>query len=786
MLFYWCIQSKSSCGTSLLELDGVHILIDPGSDNSLTHPSIDVVPDLILLSHSDLAHLGGLVYACRHYNWKTAFIYATLPVINMGRMTMYDAIKSNLVTDITIADVDLVFDSITTLRYSQPASLMGKCNGINITAFNAGHTLGGTLWSITKESESLVYAVDWNHSKDKHLNGTALYSNGQILEILTRPNTLVTDANNALISIPARKKRDEALIEAVMSTLLKGGSVLLPMDAASRVIELCYFLDTHWASSQPPLSFPIYFLSYSSAKTIGYAKSMIEWMGDNIVRDFGMNESLLEFRHIQTITHPSQLSQISPGPKVIIATSLTLESGFSQNVLLDIMPDNSNNLILLTQKSRYSENSLAKQFYRYWERASRKSPENFSSVGMYFEQSIQVKHSEPLQGEELREFQEKEQSKRTRDAEDIALELRNRTILDEDESEESSSDEDELTQVPELSNTNLGSAAFMSGKTFDLNLRDPNIASLQSKFKMFPYVEKRRRFDDYGEILRQEDFAMEERTAGIVEGEENEDYAPAHESTGKRKWAEVNNGQISENQLNEDMPDVPSKIVTTTRYLKISCQVAFIDMEGLHDGRSLKTIIPQVNPRRLVLIHATDEERADMKKTCAALTAFTKDVYCPDYKEVVNVSIDVNSFNMKLSDELVKSLIWKKLGNYEVAHLMAKIRMPENVDEEAEESKEPVDPKDNLPILDSLKTQQDFALAPRAAPIFVGNVRLAALRKTLMDQGISVELKGEGVLLCGGIVAIRKLDNGRIVIEGGISNRFFEIRKTIYDTLAMV
>lgn len=45
-------------------------------------------------------------------------------------------------------------------------------NGLQITPFPAGHHIGGAIWRITKMGdEEIVYAVDFNHKKERHLNG---------------------------------------------------------------------------------------------------------------------------------------------------------------------------------------------------------------------------------------------------------------------------------------------------------------------------------------------------------------------------------------------------------------------------------------------------------------------------------------------------------------------------------------------------------------------------------------------------------------------------------------
>lgn len=34
--------------------------------------------------------------------------------------------------------------------------------------------------------------------------------------------------------------------------------------------------------------------------------------------------------------------------------------------------------------------------------------------------------------------------------------------------------------------------------------------------------------------------------------------------------------------------------------IQLACRLLFVDMEGLSDGRAVKAIVPQVNPRKMV------------------------------------------------------------------------------------------------------------------------------------------------------------------------------------------
>lgn len=65
-------------------------------------------------------------------------------------------------------DIDASFEKITQLKYSQSVNLKGTGQGLQISPLPAGHLIGGTIWKIIKEAEEeIIYAVDYNHHKEK-------------------------------------------------------------------------------------------------------------------------------------------------------------------------------------------------------------------------------------------------------------------------------------------------------------------------------------------------------------------------------------------------------------------------------------------------------------------------------------------------------------------------------------------------------------------------------------------------------------------------------------------
>lgn len=91
-----------------------------------------------------------------------------------------------------------------------------------------------------------------------------------------------------------------------------------------------------------------------------------------------------------------------------------------------------------------------------------------------------------------------------------------------------------------------------------------------------------------------------------------------------------------------------------------------------------------------------------------------------------------------------------------------------------------------ISIFDALSSKSDHNRAPRVAPLFAGEVRLADLRRVLAEQGHTAQLKGEGVLFCDGSISIQKVTDGEILMKGELSDLFHKIRRIVYSTLAAI
>lgn len=176
---------------------------------------------------------------------------------------------------------------------------------------------GGTIWKILKVGEEdIVYATNFNHKKERHLNGCEL-------QRLQRPSLFITDAFNAQYQQARRRARDEKLMTNILHTVRNNGNVLIAVDTAGRVLELGHMLDQVWKNKDTGLiAYSLVLLNNVSYNVIEFAKSQIEWMSDNLMKSFeGARNNPFQFKHMQLCHNLSELAKL-PSNNTIIKINL--------------------------------------------------------------------------------------------------------------------------------------------------------------------------------------------------------------------------------------------------------------------------------------------------------------------------------------------------------------------------------------------------------------------------------------------------------------------------------
>ncbi|CAH0689974.1 unnamed protein product [Spodoptera exigua] len=708
----------------VLQIDEFKFLLDCGWDENFDMDFIKELKrhintiDAVLISHSDPIHLGALPYAVGKLGLNCP-IYATLPVYKMGQMFMYDLYQAHRNVSefdlFTLDDVDAAFDRIVQLKYNQSIDMKGKGLGLRITPLPAGHSLGGTVWRIAAPGEEdIVYAPDFNHKKERHLNGCEI-------ERLMRPSLMLLGAMNADYVQQRRRLRDEKLMTTILTTLRGGGCVLVCTDTAGRVLELAHMLDQLWRNKDSGLvAYSLLLLSNVSYNVVEFAKSQIEWMSDKLTRAFeGARSNPFALRHLQLCHSVGEVSR-TPGPKVVLASFPDLECGFARDLFLLWAPNPQNSIVLT---ARSSPGTLARDLI---EKGGDRTIE------------LNVRRRVRLEGAELEEYMQNQRVKL------------NNTVKEETAGISSDSDSDGELEM-----------WVVTGK-HDIPVRhDVRAAGCFKTNKrhhaMYPFHEERTRADDYGEMIKPEDY----RLAEIVDAEgEIRDVPPA---------------PPPKQEPDEEMTEIPSKCVSSMRQVQIKANIQYIELEGRCDGESLLRVVTQAKPRAIVGLRANPGALLTLKKHCEA--EGIEKIYIPSVGDIIDATTESHIYQVKLTDSLMSGLAWRSAGDTELAWLSAVVTPRAHQRENTTTSEE---------------ATSDVSMCLEAAPggahsaSFINSVRLSELRAALSKLGLSTEFTAGALECCNGTLAIRRLENGRVALEGVLSEEYYKVRELLYEQFAIV
>lgn len=558
MFTFQLLQPNNGFKASLLCFDNeLHILADPGwngenpQDVLFMEKHLQDV-ELILLSHSTPEYIGGYALLCEKFPslMATIPVYATVAVTQLGRVSTVEFYRSKghlgplQSAFMEVSDVDEWFDRITLIKYFQ--NMLTLENRILLTAYNSGHSLGGSFWLITKRMERIVYAPTWNHSKDSFLNSASFLSpaTGNPVSALVRPSAIITGTD--LGSAMSHKKRTEKFLQLVDATLANGGAVLLPTSISGRFLELLHIIDDHLANLQGA-AIPVYFLSYSGTKVLSYASNLLDWMSSLLIKEYegiaaedrAYSRVPFEPSKVDLLLEPRELIQL-PGPKIVFASGLDFNAGDMSAQGLQLLCQDEKTTIILTEKSTFTtEKSIASDLFAQWYNlASLKNngvPED--GIPVPLEKSFPFSswtREELLNELELATFKDKTAHLRRNKLIAKVRDKKNKNLLNADLNlDDSSSSEDEVSSEEEDveetinevaaapvvtsqadANTALNShELFLTdyvleslelNKTIDIRITH----KLRPRQAMFPYVaaSKKRKFDDYGEVISASDY----------------------------------------------------------------------------------------------------------------------------------------------------------------------------------------------------------------------------------------------------------------------------------------
>jgi cleavage and polyadenylation specificity factor subunit 2 len=398
--------------------------------SSLPDVDAVLLTDSSLQSIGGLPRYFGSSFGNNSSNTRQPPIYATFPTVKMGQMNLYDN-HANISLDggnpgYSLSDVDDLFsplvlqsgDSdgqisgninpgdnsepsklgssssssssrtiqpIQTIKYAQTIIIKDPNTqkpAIAITPQRAGHLIGAsyfTLKRLTDETEVVVAPI-YHHAKEKHLDNSTLYEYASACDVLVTtcggPGSTLGSLyippdrmykSKPILKPPKVATDERELIESILSTLRRGGNVLLPTDASGRVLELLYLLNEHWERHRLGSAYNLCWVGSMVHNTVEFARSQLEWMAGPLGAQFdtgrGHPFSLKGVKMFSTVAE-LEANCLSSGdvnglggvdsdsnPCCVLASGATLDCGPARDLFLK-WSENADNAIILTDSRR--------------------------------------------------------------------------------------------------------------------------------------------------------------------------------------------------------------------------------------------------------------------------------------------------------------------------------------------------------------------------------------------------------------------------------------------------
>lgn len=530
----------------------------------------------------------------------------------------------------------------------------------------------------------------------------------------------------------------------ILTTLRGSGNVLVCVDTAGRVLELAHMVDQLWSNKDSGLlAYSLALLNNVAFNVVEFAKSQIDWMSEKLMNMMrNQRNNPFQFRHLKLCHSMAEVNKV-PAPKVVLASMPDMECGFARELFLQWCSNPKNSVILT---SRSSPGTLARDLIVNG--GDRVIP-------------LDVRRRIKLTGVELEEFRQKEKEKEKKTTASLV-----EAALDE----ESDSD----TEMEVLNSKSRDKSAKVKHdivmKPDSAKKQTGFFKSNKSRYPMYPCHEEKIKYDDYGEIIRLEDFMMD-----TSEPVNNLDSHVQHHQD-----------EVEEEPI--DKEEVPTKCVSSTQNFHVKCSIQFIDFEGRTDGESIAKLLAQLRPRRVILVRGSPSSLETLGEFCNEVVEGDNNIFVPKNGEVVDATTERFIYQIRLRDSLFSTLKFSKAKDAQLAWLDGLVKMTddERTDlkpiEEANEDAE-LKSKQIIPILNPLPE----GVVQGHSTNFVNELKLSDFKLVLTRNGIPSEFQA-GNLMCGNNsnVQLRRHESGRVTIEGCVSDDYYLIRELLYQQYAIV
>lgn len=339
----------------LVEFGGKRILIDcglvqgekyslPSNREPFAYDTSSV--DMLVVTHGHLDHVGRI--PCLVRAGFKGVIMSTEPTREIAELILLDsmgvlgkeAAHENMEPLYEEKDV---FDAVrlwtTTIEYEKPFTFATGDGDALITFHDAGHILGSAIVEIQYKGKKLVFTGDLGNTPSPLMRDTTLLHGIDYLVM----ESVYGDRNHE-----DKDKRIEILKEALISTIKKGGTVLIPAFSIERTQEMLLAFNELVESQQIPFV-PVYLDSPLGINITKVYKKYESWFNENTEKIIRSGDDIFMFKGLIKTPSKEESKGINADgrPKIIIAGSGMSNGGRIVHHEEHYLPDSKNTIIIV-------------------------------------------------------------------------------------------------------------------------------------------------------------------------------------------------------------------------------------------------------------------------------------------------------------------------------------------------------------------------------------------------------------------------------------------------------
>lgn len=150
-------------------------------------------------------------------------------------------------------------------------------------------------------------------------------------------------------------------------------------------------------------------------------------------------------------------------------------------------------------------------------------------------------------------------------------------------------------------------------------------------------------------------------------------------------------------------------------------------------------------------------------------------VFSPSALECIDIESDTNIYRLKLQESLYRAMRFQKVGQHEVAYVYGQVNFPS---------------ESSVPILEPMERSKAARVSSTTDQsgelrLSEGHVKLDILKQLLARAGFKSQFRG-GMLVCQDGVVLKRTKRNGVVVEGTLSEAYYQIRSLLYDQFTLV